>query len=148
MGRIMKDKYFVSEETIITAEFFDVDAMNIVWHGNYVKFMEIARCRLLNKIGYGYKEMVKEGFVYPVTGINLKYIRSVYFEDNITVKTYLTEYENCIKIKYEIYNEKNELCTKAESTQMCMNSKTNESLFVSSPWLIQRVEKYISEHKE
>ena len=95
----MKDKYFVSEETIITAEFFDVDAMNIVWHGNYVRFMEIARCRLLNKIGYGYKEMVKEGFVYPVTGINLKYVRSVYFEDNITVKTYLTEYENCIKIK-------------------------------------------------
>ena len=50
------DKYLISEETEISAEFFDVDAMQVVWHGNYVKYLEIARCALLDKIGYGYKE--------------------------------------------------------------------------------------------
>lgn len=140
---MIKD-YYVSEETVVSAEFFDVDAMNVVWHGNYVKYMEIARCALLDKIGYGYKEMVKEGFAYPVTSINLKYVRSLLFGDKATVKTYLTEYENCIKIKYEIYNEEGLLCTKAESTQMALNLETKESSFVSSPWLIERVEKLIS----
>ena len=53
------DKYLISEETEVSAEFFDVDAMQVVWHGNYVKYLEIARCALLDKIGYGYKEMVK-----------------------------------------------------------------------------------------
>lgn len=140
---MVKD-FFVSEETVVTAEFFDVDAMNVVWHGNYVKYMEVARCALLDKIGYGYKEMVKEGYAYPVTSINLKYVRSLLFGDKAVVKTYLTEYENCIKIKYEIFNQDGVLCTKAESTQMALNIETKESSFISSPWLIERVEKIIN----
>ena len=55
---MVKDAYF-ENETVVTAEFFDVDAMKIVWHGNYVKFMEVARCAMLDRLGYGYKEMVK-----------------------------------------------------------------------------------------
>lgn len=141
---MVKDAY-VTEETLVTAEFFDVDAMNIVWHGNYVKYMEVARCALLDKIGYGYKEMIKEGYAYPVTSINLKYVKSLYFAEKAKVKTYLVEYENCIKIKYEIFNEKGELCTKAESTQMALNIEKKESCFESSPWLIERVEKILKE---
>ena len=37
--------------------FFDVDAMNIVWHGNYVKYLETARCAVLSAIAYDYNEM-------------------------------------------------------------------------------------------
>lgn len=138
-----KIEAFVTDETVITAEFFDVDAMNIVWHGNYVKFMEIARCHLLDKIGYGYKEMIKDGYAYPVTSINLKYVRSIYFGDKATVKTYLTEYENCIKISYEIFNKDGQLCTKADSTQMAMNWETKESCFECSKTFVERVEKII-----
>ncbi|MCR5495132.1 MAG: acyl-CoA thioesterase [Treponema sp.] len=141
---MVKD-YYIADEKQIRAEFFDVDAMNVVWHGNYVKFMEVARCSLLEKIGYGYKEMVKDGYAYPVTSINLKYVKSVYFADTVNVKTFLVEYENCIKIKYEIYNEKGEICTKAESTQMALRLDTNESCFESSATFIQRVEKILKE---
>ena len=124
---MVKD-FYIADEKKVTAEFFDVDAMNVVWHGNYVKFMEVARCSLLDKIGYGYKEMVKDGYAYPVTSINLKYVKSVYFADTVNIKTYLVEYENCIKIKYEIFNENGELCTKAESTQMALKLDTKESV--------------------
>ena len=119
--------------------------MNVVWHGNYVKFMEVARCSLLDKIGYGYKEMVKDGYAYPVTSINLKYVKSVYFADTVNIKTYLVEYENCIKIKYEIFNENGELCTKAESTQMALKLDTKESCFECSPAFVQRVEKILKD---
>ena len=139
---MVKDAYF-ENETVVTAEFFDVDAMKIVWHGNYVKFMEVARCAMLDKLGYVYKEMVKDGYTYPVTSINLKYVKSLYFGDKGLVKTYLMEYENCIKIKYEIFNEKGELCTKAESTQMAFNVEKNESCFECSKTFIERVEKII-----
>ncbi|UKI53502.1 MAG: acyl-CoA thioesterase [Treponema sp.] len=96
MTNLEKNAYIINE-TVISAEFFDVDAMNVVWHGNYVKYMEVARCALLDKIGYGYKEMVKEGFAYPVTSVNLKYVRSLCFGDKATVKTYLVEYEKLHK---------------------------------------------------
>lgn len=41
----------------IEVQFFDVDAMHIVWHGNYVKYLETARCAFLSAIGYDYNEM-------------------------------------------------------------------------------------------
>ncbi|MBQ2464452.1 MAG: hypothetical protein II507_05635 [Treponema sp.] len=41
----------ISEEIVFNVEFYDVDSMRIVWHGNYVKYMEASRCALLNKIG-------------------------------------------------------------------------------------------------
>ena len=141
---MVKD-FYIADEKKVTAEFFDVDAMNVVWHGNYVKFMEVARCSLLDKIGYGYKEMVKDGYAYPVTSINLKYVKSVYFADTVNIKTYLVEYENCIKIKYEIFNENGELCTKSESTQMALKLDTKESCFECSPVFVQRVEKILKD---
>ena len=40
-----------SVEKEFKVEFFDVDAMKIAWHGNYVKYMEIGRCALLDELG-------------------------------------------------------------------------------------------------
>ena len=47
----------ISEEIVFNVEFYDVDSMRIVWHGNYVKYMEASRCALLNKIGYNYNRL-------------------------------------------------------------------------------------------
>ena len=35
----------------IVVPFFDVDSMHIVWHGHYVKYLEVARCALLDRLG-------------------------------------------------------------------------------------------------
>lgn len=39
-------------DTIIKVEFYDLDPMDVVWHGNYVKYLEVARCDMLSKLGY------------------------------------------------------------------------------------------------
>lgn len=139
------DPVLYSVEKQFTVEFFDVDAMNVAWHGNYVKFMEVGRCALLDKIGYGYKQMVEDNYAFPVTDIKVKYIKSLLFAETCTIRSNLIEYENRIKIKYEIFNSKGELCTKAESTQMALNMKTNEAEFICPPRLIERVEKLIKQ---
>lgn len=132
-------------ETKFRVEFYDVDSMEVVWHGNYVKYMEIARCDLLNKIGYGYKEMVASGYVFPVATMNLKYIRSLYFGKEYIIKAVLTEYENRIKIKYEIRDaETGEITTKAESTQMAMKMDSNEAQFVCPEIFTDKVKALIN----
>lgn len=133
-----------SVETKFNVEFFDVDAMNIVWHGNYVKYMEIGRCALLDKLGYGYKDMVKDGYTYPVVDIKVKYVHSLVFGETATIRSDLIEYENRIKIRYEIFNSEGKRCVKAESTQMAFNVSKNESQLVCSPTLIAQVEKILS----
>jgi acyl-CoA thioester hydrolase len=121
----------LNTETEFTVEFYDVDAMQVVWHGNYLKYFEKARCALLEHIGYGYAEMKESGWAFPVTAVSLKYVSPLTFHDRVRAKAVLTEYENCIKIKYELYNAvTGRLCTKGESTQMALNIATGESSLV------------------
>lgn len=122
-------------------EFYDVDPMGVVWHGNYVKYMELGRCALLDKIGYGYSEMKESGYAFPVTSLKLKYIKPLLFKQKAVVKAVLTEYENRIKIEYLIYDkESGELTTKGESIQMALNMETRETSFLCPECFIRKVE--------
>ncbi|MBP5202560.1 acyl-CoA thioesterase [bacterium] len=130
---------YCSETTEFKVAFFDLDPMNVVWHGNYVKYMEIGRCALLDKIGYNYTEMVKSGYAFPVTDIKVRYIKPLYFGEHAKIVSHLVEYENMIKIKYEIFNEKGELTTKAESTQMALNIQKMEAEFSCPEVFVNKV---------
>ena len=134
----------ISAETEFSVEFYDVDSMMIVWHGNYIKYFEKARCALLDKIGYGYQEMRESGWAFPVTAISVKYIGSFAFRDRVRAKAILIEYENCIKIKYELYNAASgKLCTKAESTQMAVEVAGWESHIVCPAVFTDKVEELL-----
>ncbi|MCR5290030.1 MAG: acyl-CoA thioesterase [Treponema sp.] len=137
----MNNTKYVTTEITFPIEFYDVDSMRIVWHGNYVKYFEKARCALLNVIGYNYLEMEKSGYLFPVTGLKLKYIRSLEFGDSARVQAMLVEYENMIKIRYEIYSVKTGLlCTRGESSQMCIDKATHETKFVCPKEFIKKVQ--------
>ncbi len=130
----------ISQEIEFTVAFYDVDSLNIVWHGNYIKFFELARCALLDKIGYGYNEMKESGFAFPVTSVSVKFINPLRFGDLVRARAVLTEYENCLKIKYELYNAcTGEKTTKGESSQMAFDMAKGESCFVCPPVFIEKV---------
>ena len=112
------DKEFYTVEKEFKVEFYDVDSMDIAYHGNYVRFMEVGRCALLDEIGYNYLSMRNEGYAFPVVDIKVRYLKSLKFNEVAKIRSSVTEFENCLKIKYEIYSSNGDLVTKAESTQM------------------------------
>ena len=69
----------LSHEIEIAPAFFDIDSMDIVWHGHYVKYLELARCALLDKFGYGYVQMRESGYGWPIVDLRLKYSRPATF---------------------------------------------------------------------
>ena len=95
----------LSAATTITVPFFDVDVMRIVWHGHYVKYFELARCVLLDKIDYNYTQMEASGFGWPVVDIRIKYVQSARFGQVLRVRAQLAETENRLKITYVIEDE-------------------------------------------
>jgi acyl-CoA thioester hydrolase len=136
----------ISAEVEFTVEFYDVDSMRIVWHGNYIKYFEKARCALLGKIGYGYREMEESGWAFPITAVSARYVNSLGFQDRVRARAALTEYENCIKIQYELYNAATgRLCTKGESTQMAVHRASGESSIVCPQVFIDKVEALLRE---
>lgn len=134
------EKILVQAELPFKVEFYDVDTMGVVWHGNYVKYMEAVRCVLLDKIGYGYSVMMEEGYAFPVITIAVKYVRSLVFGENAVIKAYLLEYKDRVRIKYEVLNSAGEVATKAESVQIAVDWKTKETQFESPELFVKRVE--------
>lgn len=141
--------YNIFTETEITIEFYHCDPMNVVWHGNYIDFFETGRRVLLEKIGYDYDEMKKSGYAFPIVQASAKYIGMLQYKDRAVVKAILEEYENRLKIKFEIRNSKTgQLTTKGVTTQMAYNFNTNESCFVCPDVLINKVETFIKGNKQ
>lgn len=131
----------ISASTEIWVEFYDVDSMNIVWHGNYIKYFEVARCVLLDKIQFGYNEMAESGYAWPVVDVRVKYIRPLRFKQKAVIEATLLEWENRLRIKYVITDsETGAVLTKGESTQMAVEISTMTSCFVSPECLTSKVE--------
>jgi acyl-CoA thioester hydrolase len=139
------EKETLFAEIEFNVEFYDVDSMDVVWHGNYIKYFEKARCALLNRIGFGYLEMRKAGYAFPVTAISAKYLGSLRFGERARARAILEEYENGLKIRYEIYDAlTGELRVKGSSTQMAVEVSTGTSLFVCPEIFIKKVESLLS----
>ncbi|RRJ82777.1 acyl-CoA thioesterase [Aestuariirhabdus litorea] len=119
--------------------FFDTDPMGVTWHGHYVKYFELARCELLKKIDFGYREMAASGFSWPVVDLRLKYVKPCRFGDRIRVSAQLAEYENRLRINYLIHNQAgNQVLTRGHSIQVAVDG--SGGLCLHSPEiLLQRV---------
>jgi len=137
---------FLENTVVFKIDFFEVDSMRIVWHGNYINYFERARCAFLDKIGYNYIAMEESGYIFPVTEVKCKYVKSLHFGDMCRAKAILVEYENMIKFNFELYNAKTgELTTKGSVSQMCIDAKTGETQFVCPQIWRDKVEKCIKE---
>lgn len=127
-------------EVEMQVEFFDLDPMQIVWHGNYVKYLEVARCALLQSIGYNYMEMKESGYMWPVIDVNLRYIGSAVFGQRLTLRAEIVEWENRLKINYLILDAASgKRLTRASTTQVAVDIHTGEMCFVSPPVLFEKL---------
>jgi len=133
--------YNLFAETEIDIEFYDIDPLMVVWHGNYIKYFETGRRTLLQKIGYYYEDMHKSNYIFPIIEISVKYINPLRFTDRARIKTILMEYENRLKLKYEIRNAATGvLTTRGMSTQMAFDIRSGESCFVCPADLTEKIE--------
>lgn len=133
----------VSTSVEIQIPFQDIDAMEIVWHGNYPRYLEIARCALLDCIDYGYPRMRDSGYAWPVIDMRIKYIKPLRFQQRILVHAELKEYENRLKTDFVITDAcSGEKLSKAYSIQVAVDMKHGEMCFVSPPVIREKLATY------
>lgn len=101
--------------------FYDVDSYRVVWHGNYPKYFEIARCHLLEKIGFTYADMERISHFFPIIDLQIKYVDSLVFDQHFTVTATLIEWETKLIIDYQIDDAQTQASiTKARTTQVAV----------------------------
>jgi len=129
-----------SAEIELQVQFFDLDPMEIVWHGNYVRYLEVVRCALLDQIGYNYQEMKDSGYAWPIIDLHLRYAGPASFGQKLTLRASVVEWENRLKIDYLITDAASgRRLTRASTTQVAVDITTREMCFVSPPILLQKL---------
>ncbi|GAB2655591.1 acyl-CoA thioesterase [Arenimonas aestuarii] len=131
-----------SAEVALTPAFHDIDPMEVVWHGHYVKYFELARCALLQSFDYDYPQMRASGYAWPIVDLRAKYVRSARYGQSLVVRATLVEWENRLKIDYQVRDaDTGEVLTRATSIQVAVDVATGEMCFASPNALLERLGK-------
>ena len=123
----------------IRIPFYDVDMAGIVWHGHYLKYFEVARGALLDRIGYNYPEMIETGVLWPVIDSSIRHIRPLFLDQKILVKASLKEYLLRMVIDYQVLDEQGVMYTKGRTIQAPVDGKTRQLQFGSPDLLVDKV---------
>lgn len=109
----------------VLIRFNEVDSMFIVWHGNYVKYLEDGREDFGRKYGIGYLKVKEEGYALPIVDMNIKYKKSLSYGDSVIVETTFVK-SNATKLvfKYRLISPLTSevLCT-ATTTQVFLDKQ-------------------------
>ncbi|UVL24690.1 acyl-CoA thioesterase [Pseudomonas donghuensis] len=136
----MRSQGVLHVDTEVLVPFFDVDSMLVVWHGHYVKYLEVARCALLDRLEHNYLQMQASGFAWPVIDLQLRYVRGATFGQRLNVRASLVEWENRLKINYLISDAATgERITRASSVQVAVDIASGEMQLASPQVMLDAV---------
>ena len=140
----MSTHAFLSSVVEIEIPLQDVDAMQVVWHGNYFRYFETARSQLLRTINYDYTEMLASNYLWPIIGAEVRFVQPLQYRQRVTVQADLVEWENRLKIDYLIRDAgSGQRLTTGHTIQCAVDSVTHELQLVSPPILIERLKGYL-----
>lgn len=119
----------------------ETDQMGIVYHGNYLQYLEMGRVEWLRAMGISYKRMEEDGIKLPVISVNLKYLKSAAYDDLITVATKIKKLPQVkIEFDYEIRAENGDLLVEANTILAFMDIATNKPIRCPDS-LLEKIEK-------
>lgn len=110
--------------TNFRVRFSEVDSMQIVWHGEYVRYFEDGREAFGRQYtGLGYMEIYDSGFVAPLVKLNLEFKQPLKCGDTAIVETRFIDTEAAkICFEYTIFRESDmQVVATGESTQVFLN---------------------------
>ena len=141
----MRASGVLSTSIEVIVPFFDVDSMDMVWHGHYVKYLEVARCALLDDIGHNYARMKETGYVWPIIDMQLRYARPARFGQRLRVRADLVEWQNRLKIHYQLSDAvTDERLTRASTIQVAVSMASGDMQLVSPTVFTDDVERRLA----
>ncbi len=121
----------VSTSITMRVPYHDVDLMGIVWHGNYLKYFEVARQALFREHGVDLQRSMEEkGYVLPIVRSTIKHVWPLRFDDEFTCMAALKEARVRIVLNFEIKLTSNgRLCAKGWTEQVAVLLPEMEMVF-------------------
>lgn len=99
----------------------DTDMGGIVYHANYLRFIERARSDWVRKLGNDQNAMREAGIVWVVKRIECEYIAPAIFEDELTVYTEMSKLTGVRLTMDQVVKRGDQELFRASVTAVCMS---------------------------
>lgn len=131
----------LTDRITIRVRFSEVDSMQIVWHGEYVRYFEDGRESFGKHYGLGYMDIYREGYMVPIVDLNCQFKQPLSFGEEVIIETrYIACEAAKIKFEYVLYRAADNTIVATGSTiQVFLN--TNRELVLTSPAFYQEWKK-------
>lgn len=118
-------------ETVV--RFSEVDSMKVVWHGNYVKYLEDGREAFGREFDLGYMDVYAEKVMTPIVKLDIDYKNYLTYQEKIRIETeFVDQVAAKIVFNYKIYRcSDNKLVLSAKSIQIFTD--INGELLLTNP---------------
>jgi acyl-CoA thioester hydrolase len=111
-------------ETRVRVRYAETDQMGVVYHANYLVWMEVARVDWCREIGFDYRHMeAVDGVVIAVVEVTCRYLYPARFDDEIAIRIEAIESTSkLLKFRYHMRraSDGREICT-AESMHLYLS---------------------------
>nr|WP_295973570.1 thioesterase family protein [uncultured Bacillus sp.] len=108
----------------IQISYADTDMMGVIYHGNYVKWLELGRTQLIEDVGYDYLEMEKAGYYAPVYHLDITYKKPIVLGDKVFVYTWIEENQGLRTVYgFQIMNDKRNVNAEGSTTHIVVKKE-------------------------
>lgn len=128
MKHIFEQKVFYS----------DTDAYGVVWHGSYLRWLEMGRVGVCELLGHNLIDLKEKDIVLPVVNMNVKYKMSAKLNDVVVTETEISEFNGfTVKFKQIIRSkETGKVCIDAEVSVVAIDN--NGKLYRKMPEVLAK----------
>lgn len=110
----------------IRVRFNEVDSLNIVWHGHYIKYFEDGREAFGREFGLTYLDAKNHGFATPIVKTSLEHQLPLRYGEVATIETtYINSRAAKLMFSYAIINEQGQTVCTGETTQVFTNFESS-----------------------
>ena len=115
---------YISEKEI-EIRYAETDQMGVVYHANYIIWLEIGRTKLIEDLGFTYAGMEKDGYLSPVIDISIQYRAALRYGQKAFVRTWVEDHGRLrTKYGYEIVHEDGAIAATAISEHVVVKKDT------------------------
>lgn len=108
----------------IDVRYAETDQMGVVYHANYLVWMEVGRTSLIQELGFSYARMEEDGILSPVTDVQVTYKKPLRYGETAVVHTWIELYDGLrVVYGYEILTQDGEVAVSATSSHVCVKKE-------------------------
>lgn len=118
----------------------DTDAYGVVWHGSYLRWLEMGRVQWCEMAGHNLVELENQDIVLPVVNLNVRYKSSARLNDNLIIETSVTKFNGLSVTFHQTIKSEESLKTFIEAdVEVVAISKASGKLFRRMPEILSEV---------